>query len=40
MIGSIFFIGHASVDKIENINGFKIQPGGGALYAAVAAKTV
>ncbi len=34
------FIGHVSVDRIENANGVRIQPGGGALYAAVAAKTL
>ncbi len=36
----IFFIGHVSIDKIQNVNGSKIQPGGAALYAAVAAKTL
>lgn len=34
------FIGHVSIDKVENINGAKTQPGGGALYAAIAAKTL
>jgi len=28
------------VDKIENINGTRVQPGGAALYAAVAARTL
>ncbi len=37
---TLTFIGHVSVDKIENVNGFRTQPGGGALYAAVAAKTL
>jgi len=40
LAGSIFFIGHVSVDKIKNINGINVQPGGAALYAAVAAKTL
>jgi sugar/nucleoside kinase (ribokinase family) len=34
------FVGHISVDKIENINGTKVQPGGAALYAAMAARTL
>lgn len=33
------FVGHVSIDEIENIKGTKTQPGGGALYSAVAAKT-
>ena len=37
---ALTFIGHVSVDKIENINGTRTQPGGGALYAAIAAKTL
>lgn len=36
----LVFVGHISVDKIENINGTKIQPGGAALYAAMAARTL
>jgi len=40
MIDGIFFVGHVSVDKIQNVNGSNIQPGGAALYAAVAAKTL
>jgi len=38
--GSIYFIGHVSVDRVENVNGVRVQPGGAALYAAVAAKTL
>jgi sugar/nucleoside kinase (ribokinase family) len=34
------FIGHISVDKVENINGTRVQPGGAALYAAMAARTL
>lgn len=34
------FVGHISVDKIENANGCRTQPGGGALYGAYAAKTL
>jgi sugar/nucleoside kinase (ribokinase family) len=34
------FVGHISVDKVENINGTRIQPGGAALYAAIAARTL
>lgn len=33
------FVGHVSIDEIENIRGTKTQPGGGALYSAIAAKT-
>ncbi|MEM2455054.1 MAG: carbohydrate kinase family protein [Candidatus Bathyarchaeia archaeon] len=40
MIDGIFFIGHVSVDRIHNINGSNIQPGGAALYAAIAARTL
>ncbi|MEM2960301.1 MAG: carbohydrate kinase family protein [Candidatus Bathyarchaeia archaeon] len=40
MIDGIFFVGHVSVDRVQNINGFNEQPGGAALYAAVAAKTL
>lgn len=39
-MGSIYFIGHVSVDRVENVNGVRVQPGGAALYAAVAAKTL
>jgi len=34
------FIGHVSIDQIENPQGVRVQPGGAALYAAVAAKTL
>jgi sugar/nucleoside kinase (ribokinase family) len=37
---SLTFIGHISIDKVENLHGTRIQPGGGALYAALAAKTL
>ncbi|MFP3984657.1 MAG: carbohydrate kinase family protein [Candidatus Bathyarchaeia archaeon] len=37
---NLTFIGHISIDKIENINGTKTQPGGAALYAAIAAKAL
>ena len=36
----LVFIGHISVDKVENVNGTKNQPGGAALYAAMAARTL
>ena len=36
----LVFVGHISVDKIENINGAKIQLGGAALYATMAARTL
>jgi len=36
----LVFVGHVSVDKIENINGTRVQPGGAALYAAMAARTL
>jgi ribokinase len=34
------FIGNVSIDRIENVNGVRVQPGGAALYAAIAAKTL
>jgi len=37
---TLTFIGHVSIDKVENVNGARTQPGGGALYAALAAKTL
>ncbi len=40
MSGKVVCIGHVSVDHIENVNGSNVQPGGAALYAAVAAKTL
>jgi sugar/nucleoside kinase (ribokinase family) len=36
----IVFVGHASIDRIRNIHGEKVQPGGAALYSAIGAKTV
>jgi len=36
----VSFIGHVSVDRVENINGVSVQPGGAALHAAVAARTL
>ncbi len=40
MNNGIFFIGHVSIDRVQNINGSNVQPGGAALYAAVAARTL
>ncbi len=40
MAHRLLFVGHVSVDEIENVNGTKIQPGGAALYAATAARTL
>ncbi|RLF16022.1 MAG: hypothetical protein DRJ97_02235 [Thermoprotei archaeon] len=34
------FVGHVSVDKVRNLNGERVQPGGAALYAAMAAKSL
>jgi len=34
------FVGHVSIDQIENPHGVRVQPGGAALYAAMAAKTL
>lgn len=39
-INGIFFVGHVSIDKVQNVNGSNVQPGGAALYAAMAAKTL
>jgi sugar/nucleoside kinase (ribokinase family) len=36
----LVFVGHISIDKIENVNGTRVQPGGAALYAAMAARTL
>ncbi|UCH31101.1 MAG: carbohydrate kinase family protein [Candidatus Bathyarchaeota archaeon] len=36
----LVFVGHISIDKVVNLNGSRIQPGGGALYSAIAAKTL
>lgn len=40
MPNEIVFVGHASVDRIRNIRGERIQPGGAALYAAMGARTI
>jgi ribokinase len=40
MAHRLVFVGHVSVDEIENVNGSKVQPGGAALYAATAARTL
>lgn len=40
MVRGLVFVGHVSVDKIENVNGVRVQPGGAALYAAMAARTL
>lgn len=40
LVGGIYFIGHVSEDRVENVNGVRVQPGGAALYAAVAARTL
>jgi ribokinase len=37
---ALTFLGHVSVDTVENINGRNVQPGGAALHAAIAAKTL
>ena len=34
------FVGHVSIDKVRNPNGERLQPGGAALYAAMAAKAL
>lgn len=39
-MSNIYFVGHISIDHVENRNGIRIQPGGAALYAAVAARTL
>jgi len=36
----LMFIGHVSIDRIENQHGVRVQAGGAALYAAIAAKTL
>ena len=40
MTCDLMFVGHVSIDKIENPRGIRVQPGGAALYAAMAAKTL
>jgi sugar/nucleoside kinase (ribokinase family) len=39
-VTEILFVGHVSIDKIKNIHGEVVQPGGAALYAAMGAKTI
>ncbi|MHC1586712.1 MAG: carbohydrate kinase family protein [Candidatus Hecatellaceae archaeon] len=36
----LIFVGHVSIDRIKNIWGERIQPGGAALYAALGARTI
>ena len=36
----LMFVGHVSIDRVENPQGVRVQPGGAALYAAMAAKTL
>ncbi len=40
MTCDLMFIGHVSIDRIENPQDARVQPGGAALYAATAAKTL
>ncbi len=40
LVGTLTFIGNISVDQVENLNGIRVQPGGAALYSAIAAKTL
>lgn len=40
MVCDLMFIGHVSIDQIENQHGIRVQAGGAALYAAMAAKTL
>ena len=40
MACDLMFIGHVSIDQIENQHGIRVQAGGAALYAAMAAKTL
>jgi len=40
LAGSITFLGHVSVDTVQNVNGSNVQPGGAALHAAAAARTL
>ncbi|MFQ6064987.1 MAG: carbohydrate kinase family protein [Candidatus Bathyarchaeia archaeon] len=40
MTCDLMFVGHVSMDRIENSEGVRVQPGGAALYAAAAAKTL
>jgi ribokinase len=40
LTSTLTFIGHVSIDHVETVNGSNTQPGGAALHAAVAAKTL
>jgi len=40
LTGTLTFIGHVSIDHVETVNGANTQPGGAALHAAIAAKTL
>jgi sugar/nucleoside kinase (ribokinase family) len=40
MASDLMFIGHVSIDQVENQRGVKVQAGGAALYAAMAARTL
>ena len=40
LVCDLMFIGHVSIDQIENQQGIRVQAGGAALYAAMAAKTL
>lgn len=40
MAGHLIVVGHVSVDEVSNRHGGRTQPGGAALYAAVAARTL
>lgn len=36
----IAFVGHTSIDRVRNLKGERVQPGGAALYAAMGARTI
>jgi len=36
----IAFVGHTSTDRVRNMRGERVQPGGAALYAAMGARTI
>jgi sugar/nucleoside kinase (ribokinase family) len=40
LVYDLMFLGHISIDQIENQNGVRVQAGGAALYATMAAKTL
>lgn len=40
MTCDLMFVGHVSIDQVESLRGVRVQPGGAALYAAMAAKTL